>query len=88
MDKELKNKLGRLEYKIDFVFNKLCEVEDFFKDDYYKKLYEEAKEKKEYAEWEFVDFIDRNRKRGIIREEEQKTYRNYQEYEGILDQGE
>ena len=73
MDKELKNRLGRLEHKIDFVFNKLCEVEDFFKDDYYKKLYEEAKTKKENAEWELVDFIERGRNRGTIREEEQKS---------------
>ena len=88
MDKELKNILGRLEYKLDFLFNKLCAVEDFFKDDYYKKLYEEAKAKKENAEWELVNFIERGRNRGTIREEEQKAYRNYQEYEEILDKEE
>lgn len=81
MDKELKRTLGRLEHKLDCTFLKLVELEDFFKDDYYKKMIEEAKAKKENAEWEFTNTIERARERGNSREEQIKNFNNYVDWE-------
>ena len=88
MDKELKNRLGRLEHKLDCTFNKLMELEDFFKDDYYKKMVEEAKAKKENAEWEFVDTINRCRERGRTKEDEYSRYWDYQDIELLEEKAE